>query len=84
MNEKLLNKYLEYAGSEEAIAVLFVKKHLQKSKGHWVDISDCRRYDMSDNDLHFRFVHDSLFKRKLKPKYPPKSKFTFNGKLNER
>ena len=84
MDKKLFKKYLEYAGSEEAIAVLFVKKHLQKAKGHWVDISDCRRYEMSDDDLHFRYVYGALYKRNLKPKYPPKSNFTVNGKLNER
>jgi hypothetical protein len=40
MDEKLLKKYLEYTATEEALAVLFVKKHLIKAKGHWVDI--CR------------------------------------------
>jgi hypothetical protein len=34
MNDKLLKKYLEYAKTDEAFAVLFVKRHLSKSKGH--------------------------------------------------
>lgn len=84
MDDKLLSKYLEYAGTEEALAILFVKKYLNKAKGHWVDISDCRRYEMSDDDLRFRFVNGGLYKRKIKPKYPPKSNFTVNGKLKER
>ena len=60
MDEKLLRKYLEYARTEEALAILFVKKHINKAKGHWVDISDCRRYEMSEDDLHFRFVNGGL------------------------
>ncbi|MGF1836775.1 hypothetical protein [Photobacterium sanguinicancri] len=84
MDEKLLSKYLEYAGTEEALAVLFVKKNINKAKGYWVDISDCRRYDMSKDDLHFRFVNGGLYKRKIKPQYPPKSAFTVNGKFEER
>ncbi|TOQ10562.1 hypothetical protein CGH01_24575, partial [Vibrio parahaemolyticus] len=84
MDDKLLSKYLEYAGTEEALAVLFVKKHLNKAKGHWVDISEFRRYEMSEDDMHFKFVNGSLYKRKLKPKYPPKSDFMINGKFKER
>ena len=83
MDKNLLKKYLEYSVTEEAVAVLFVKKYLNKAKGHWVDISDCRRYEMSDDKLHFRFANGSLYKRKIKPKYPPKSSFTVNGKFNE-
>ncbi len=84
MDDKLLSKYLEYAGTEEALAVLFVKKHLNKAKGHWVDISDFRRYEMSEDDMHFKFVNGGLYKRKLKPKYPPKSDFMINGRFKER
>ena len=84
MDDKLLNKYLEYANTEEAFAVLFVKKHLDHAKGNWVDIINCQRYEMSPNDLHFRFVVCGLYKRKLQPQYPPKSEYTINGKFNER
>jgi hypothetical protein len=85
MNERLLKRYLEYANTEEALAVLFVKKHLIKAKGHWVDIVDYNRYEMSDpNDLHFRFVEGCLYKRKIQPRYPSKSAYTINGKFNER
>ena len=73
MDDKLFKKYLEYANTEEAFAVLFVKKHLARAKGHWVDIVDCRRYEMSSDNLHFRFVIGGLYKRKIQPKYPPKS-----------
>ena len=59
MDGKLLKKYLEYANTEESFAVLFVKKHLAQAKGHWVDIVDNRRYEMSSDKLHFRFVISS-------------------------
>jgi hypothetical protein len=38
MDDRLLKKYREYANTEEAFAVLFVKRHLVQAKGHWVDI----------------------------------------------
>jgi len=84
MNEKLLKRYLEYASTEKAFAVLFVKKHLARAKGHWIDIGDCQRYEMSPDNLHFRFVFGGLFKRKIQPQYPPKSEYTIDGKFNER
>ncbi|MBK8018407.1 MAG: hypothetical protein IPK20_17910 [Betaproteobacteria bacterium] len=84
MNEKLLKRYLGYASTEEAFAVLFVKKHISRAKGHWVDIVDCERYEMSSDNLHFRFVDGGLFKRRIQPQYPPKSDYTFNGEFKER
>ena len=84
MDDKLLRKYLEYANTEEAFAVLFVKKHLAQARGHWVDIVDCRRYEMSSDNLHFRFVVGGLYKRKIQPEYPPKSAYTIDGKFDER
>jgi hypothetical protein len=84
MNDKLLNKYLEYANTEEAFAVLFTKKHLAQAKGHWVDIVNCRRYEMSPDNLHFRFVVGGLYKRKIQPEYPSKAAYTINGKFDER
>lgn len=83
MDKILLRKYREYATTEEAFAVLFIREHLQKAQGHWIDITDSRQYEMSDNNLHFRYVHGNLFKRILQPKYPSKSEFTFNGKFDE-
>jgi hypothetical protein len=84
MHDRLLQRYREYASSEEAFAVLFVKKYLAQAKGHWVDIVNCRRYEMSADSMHFRFVVGSLFKRKIHPNYPPRSDYTINGKLDER
>lgn len=84
MNEKLLKKYLSYANTDEAYAVLFVKKYLPESKGHWIDIIDCERYHQSQDNLHFRFVVGELYKRKLKPNYPKKSEFVNGGEFNER
>ena len=84
MNDKLLKRYLEYASTEEAFAVLFVKKHLSKAKGNWIDIVECRRYEMSPDDLHFRFVVGGLFRRRIQPQYPPKSEYTIDGKFKER
>lgn len=84
MDEKLLKRYREYASTEEAFAVLFVKKHLAQAKGHWVDVVNCRRYEMSSDNMHFRFVVGGLFKRKIHPRYPPRSDYTTNGKFDER
>lgn len=84
MDETLLKRYRKYANSEEAFAVLFVKKHLAQAKGHWVDITNCRCYEMSHDKMHFRFVFGGLFKRKIHPKYPPRSDYTINGKFDER
>ena len=84
MDDKLLKRYREYARTEEAFAVLFVKKHLIEAKGHWIDIVKCRRYEMSSDNLHFRFVIGGLYKRKIHPQYPPKSAYTINGKFDER
>jgi|ERR1051325_621545 hypothetical protein len=84
MDDRLLKKYLEYANTEEAFAVLFVKKHLTQAKGHWIDIVNCQNYGMSSDKLHFKFVIGGLYKRKIQPQYPPKSEYTINGKFDER
>ena len=83
MDDQLLKKYLQYASTEDAFAVLFVKKHLAQAKRHWVDIVDCRRYEMSSDNLHFRFVIGGLYKRKIQPRYPSKSVYTIDGKFDE-
>ena len=84
MDDKLLKTFLEYASTDEAFAVLFVKKHLAQAKGHWVDIVDCQRYGMSSDNLHFRFVAGGLYRRIIQPQYPSKSAFTIDGKFDER
>jgi hypothetical protein len=84
MDDRLLKRYREYASTEEAFAVLLVKKHLAQAKGHWVDVVNCRRYEMSRDNMHFRFVVGGLFKKKIKPRYPPRSQYTVNGKFDER
>lgn len=83
MKKDLLRLYLEYARTEEAFAVLFCKKYLSKSKGHWIDIIDCDNYHLSDDPLHFKYVVCGLYKRRLKPAYPSKSEFYEDGKFNE-
>ena len=76
MDDKLLRKYREYANTEEAFAVLFVKKHLAQTKGHWVDIVDCRRYEMSSDNLHFRFVVGGAFIREKYTRSIPRNPHT--------
>lgn len=83
MNDRLLARYRKYASTDEAFAVLFVKKHLAQAKGHWVDVVDFRRYELSPDNLHFRFVVGGLYKRKLRPQYPPRSAYTVNGCFDE-
>jgi hypothetical protein len=84
MDDRLLQRFREYASTEEAFAVMLVKKHLAQAKGHWVDVVNSRRYEMSDDNMHFRFVVGGLFKRKIHPKYPPRSDYTTNGEFDER
>ncbi|CAG9229833.1 hypothetical protein PSAB6_50265 [Paraburkholderia sabiae] len=83
MAHRLLKKYREYANTEEAFAVLFVKKHLTQANGHWVDVVDFQRYEMSSDSLHFRFVVGALYERRIQPQYPPRSSYTINGKFDE-
>lgn len=83
MNEQLIKKYRKYAKSEEAFAVLFVKKHISQAKGHWVDIVDCQSCNNSPDNLHFRYVTGGLYKRKIQPKYPLVADYTFEGKFDE-
>ncbi len=76
MNESLLKLYRQHANSEEAFAILFVKKNLLQSKGHWIDIISFQRYRTSTDNMHFKFVFGGLFKRKIQPKYPDRSLFS--------
>ena len=85
LSEAKLKEYLRYASTDEARAVLFAKKQLKESSGHWIDIIDSISYQNDDpNALEFKIVTCGLYKRILNPQYPPKSNFTFNGKLNEK
>ena len=79
MDKNLLKIYKEYAATEESRAVIFIKEHMIESEGHWIDIESCWRYFNSRNVLEFKEVKGAFYKRKIKPKYPPKSKFTSKG-----
>ncbi|MEK8020962.1 MAG: hypothetical protein VSS75_029175 [Candidatus Parabeggiatoa sp.] len=83
LSKEKYKQYLDYASTDEARAVLFAKKHLKKSSGHWVDVIHCKAYQSeSPNILEFKLVVCGLYKRKLKPSYPPK--ITHDGKFDER
>ena len=84
MESGLLRKYHEYANSNKACTVLFVKKNLLQAKRYQVDIINYRCCEMSDDKLDFRSVVGAIYKRKLKPKYPPKSEFSIQGRFDER
>ncbi len=84
MHKELLERYRKYAGTVEAFAVLFVKMHLSHAKGHWVNPIEFERYEMSPDAMHFRYVVGEIYPRRLKPKYPPKSAYTINGRFDER
>ena len=84
MDEKSLLKkydleaYLPYATSEEALAILFVRKYLKKADNTvWVDILtwDAPLY-YNPFALEFKQVRCELFPKKTKPKYPPRSNFS--------
>jgi len=84
MDNRLLEKYLQYANTEEAFAVLFVKKHLSQAKDHWIDIVYCQHHGASSRNLQFRVVMGALYKKRLQPKYPPKSDYITDGQFDER
>lgn len=73
--DKLIREYEYYEKTEEALAVLFVKKYLSCSKGKWIDIVDIKpsRY-FEPRDLEFRGVLCELFNKKITPKYPERNK----------
>jgi hypothetical protein len=48
----LLQKYSEYATSEEAKTVMFVNKFLDQASHHWIDIIELERYSQSEDELH--------------------------------
>lgn len=76
MNENLIKKYQDYCKTEEALAVLFVKKYLNVAKGMWIDILDIKEFRYyNSRELEFKEVLCELFKRRMKPKYPSKKTF---------
>ncbi len=83
MNEKLLARFRKYSRTDEAYAVAFVRLHLPQARGHWVDPVDFRRYEMSEDALHFRFVVGGLYRRRVHPVYPPETAYMVNGRLDE-
>lgn len=76
MGSSLLEEYYEYSESEEAYAVLFVKKYLKAAKGKWIDIINIRdsRY-FEEVRLEFKEVKCAVFEKKIRPKYPSRKEF---------
>ena len=76
MDKKLIEQYKKYANTEDALAILFVKKYLNASKNKWVKINDIThsKYFFEDK-LEFKAVTCELFERKTKPEYPKASEF---------
>lgn len=84
LSKEKYKQYLDYASTDEARAVLFAKTHIKKSPGHWIDIVDCDAYQStSPSVLEFKLVVCGLYKRKLKPIYPPKKKFKYDCKFDQ-
>lgn len=80
--EKMIEKYLEYANTEESFAVLFVKKYLKSySNRYWVDINSVSTSskdspkNMNARDLEFEEVVCTLYVREERPVYPDKIEF---------
>lgn len=72
-----VQKYLAYANSEEAYAILFVKKYLKQADSSvWIDILD---YDAplsyETKRLMFKSVTCELFPKKTTPRYPTHKQF---------
>ena len=76
MKDSLLEKYKHYCATAESFAVLFVKKYLRAAENKWIDIIDFEVGRFNDVEkLEFKYVVCELFKKNLKPKYPPKENF---------
>jgi len=76
LDKSLIDKYLEYASTDEAYAILFVKKNLNASLNKWVDIlSYDHAWGFEHQKLAFKSVTCELFERCVQPKYPKKSDF---------
>lgn len=77
MKDADVRKYLDYARTPEAYAVLFVKKYLDRADSRfWIDILNCDApagYDYEH--LMFKSVTCELFPRKHVPVYPPRRAF---------
>ncbi len=74
MNKNLIEKYLKYAQTEEAYAVLFVKKYLKKAENKWIDIISLDAGAKAE-ELEFTSLNCELFERKIKPKYPNRKEY---------
>lgn len=71
MDNSLLEKYCEYFESEEAYAVLFVKKYLKAAKGKWIDIIYIKDFGYSNGEcLEFKKVVCDVFGKRINPQYP--------------
>lgn len=83
MHRTTLENYTKYLQTEEAFAVSLTKQCVRKSKGHWVDIDYSRGCTRTPKEGARQRVKGKLYQRRLKPKYPPKSNFTKNGRFDK-
>ena len=72
MSPEQIKQYLQYAESEEALPVLFVKKYLPDACDYWIDILEANApKGYRETKLEFRQVTCALYPRKIHPVYPP-------------
>ena len=67
-------EYIAYVKNGESAAV-FITRDIAKeipTDGMWVDVIDCEGYP-EDNVWDFQFIKVELFKKRIKPVYPPNS-----------
>lgn len=72
-DEVLKRKYREYAMTDEAAAVYFVRDVVNdiNTRGKWIDVIFTDRYAVEfDEKPAFKKVIVELFDRKIKPQYP--------------
>lgn len=74
MTLQQIEKYRAYAGSQEAFAVLFVRKYLRSADSrYWVHVMRSDAYDAKA--LRFKLVRCELVPRVTEPDYPGKLEF---------
>ena len=67
-------EYIAYVKNGESAAV-FITRDIAKeipTNGMWVDVIDCDGYS-EDDVWDFKFIKVELFKKRIKPVYPPNS-----------
>lgn len=73
--KELLNKYMDYLNSTEALAVYLVKAYATQidTSNKWIDIVSSNIWNHKSKKTAFNYLIVEIFDRKRQPKYPAKT-----------